>query len=127
MFAFPIRVGAARLGALDLYRRQPGALSDGGHADALAMADLAAEMILLSQAGAPPGRMAAEMEAGADLRYVVHQASGMVAAQLDIDVTQALIRLRAHAFATDRPLDDIAHDVVGRTLRLNPDPDKELP
>ncbi len=66
-----------------------------------------------------PGQLAAELEAGADFQYVVHQASGMVAAQLDVSVGQALIRLRAYAFGNDRPLADVAEDVVARRLRFD--------
>jgi hypothetical protein len=33
-------------------------------------------------------------------------------------VTEALIRLRAHAFSNDRPLAEVAHDVIARKLRL---------
>ncbi len=43
----------------------------------------------------------------------------MVAAQLDISVGQALIRLKAHSFGNDRPLKDVARDVVARTLRFD--------
>jgi hypothetical protein len=43
----------------------------------------------------------------------------MVAAQLDATVTQALIRLRAHAFGNGRPLTDVARDVVDRRLRFD--------
>ena len=66
-----------------------------------------------------PGQLAAELEAGADFQYVVHQASGMVAAQLDVSVGQALIRLRAYAFGNDRPLTEVAEDVVARRLRFD--------
>ena len=38
----------------------------------------------------------------------------MVSAQLDVSVGQALIRLRAYAFGNDRPLAEVAADVVGR-------------
>ena len=119
VFGFPLQVGAVRLGALNLYRDQPGPLSDDQHADALVMADVAAQAVLVLQANAPPGRLAAELEAGADFHYAVHQASGMVAAQLEVSVAQALIRLRAYAFANDRPLAAVADDVVGRTLRFD--------
>ncbi len=40
----------------------------------------------------------------------------MVAVQLDISVGQALVRLRAYAFGNDRPLTEVAKDVVERTL-----------
>jgi GAF domain-containing protein len=119
VFGFPLRVGAARLGALNLYRDRPGRLSDDQHADALVLADVVAQAVLMLQANAPPGKLAEELEAGADLRYVVHQASGMVAAQLEVSVGQALIRLRAHAFGNDRPLPDVADAVVGRALRFD--------
>ena len=119
IFGFPLHVGAVRVGALNLYCDRPGSLTDDQHADALVMADIAAEAVLMMQANAPPGRLAASLEAGGDFQYVVHQASGMVAAQLEVSVGQALIRLRAYAFGNGRPLAEVAEDVVGRTLRFD--------
>jgi GAF domain-containing protein len=121
VFGFPLRVGAVRIGALNLYRDQPGPLDDDQHADALVLAGVAARAVLAMQADAPPGRLGAELEAGSDFRFVVHQASGMVSAQLEVSVGEALIRLRAYAFAHDRPLAAVAHDVVARRLRLSDD------
>ena len=66
VFGFPLQVGAVRLGALNLYRDRPGPLDDEQHADALVMADVAAQAVLLLQADAPPGKVASELEAGAD-------------------------------------------------------------
>ena len=43
----------------------------------------------------------------------------MVAAQLDVSVGQALIRLRAYAFANNLPLAHVATDVVARKLRFD--------
>ena len=119
VFGFPLQVGAVRLGALNLYRDHAGPLSDAQHADALVMADIAAQALLLLQADAPPGEIAAELETNANFQYVVHQATGMVAAQLEVPVGQALIRLRAHAFGNDRSLTDVAKNVVARQLRFD--------
>lgn len=119
VFGFPLRVGATRLGALNLHCDRPGPLSYEQHADALVMADVAAQAVLVMQAHAAPGEVAAELEAGADFQDVVHQASGMVAAQLELSVGQALIRLRAHAFRNGRPLAQVARDVVDRKLRFD--------
>ena len=119
VFGFPLQVGAIRLGALNLYRDEAGALSDDQHADALVMAGVAARAVLAIQADAPPGVLAAELEQGSDFRFVVHQASGMVAAQLEISVTEALVRLRAYAFANDRLLTEVAREVVARRLRFD--------
>ena len=122
VFGFPLQVGSARLGALNLYSDTAGPMNDEQHADALVMADVAAQAVLLLQAEAPPGMLAAELEANADFKYIVHQAAGMVAAQLDVSVAQALIRLRAYAFGNDRPLTEVAADVVARRLRFGDDP-----
>jgi hypothetical protein len=118
VFGFPLRAGTVHLGALNLYRDWPGPLTGDQHADALVVADVAARWVLEAQAGAPPDTVAEELEAGADFHFTVHNAAGMVSAQEDISVTEALIRLRAHAFSTDRPLADVAQDVIARRLRL---------
>lgn len=129
-FAFPLQVGAARLGSLNFYRDQPGSLTDDQHADALVLAGVAARGILTMQADGPPGALAAELETGADFRLIVHQAAGMVAAQLDVSVREALVRLRSRAFTSDRPISDVAEDVVLRRLRFDDGGDahvQELP
>jgi hypothetical protein len=83
------------------------------------MADVVAQAVLALQADAPPGKLAVALEVDADFQYVVHQASGMVAAQLDVDVGQALIRLKAYAFGNGRPLAQAAENVVARKLRFD--------
>jgi hypothetical protein len=118
VFGFPLRVGTVRLGALNLYRDWPGPLSGDQHADALVVADVAARWVLEVQAGAPSGAVAEELQIGADFHHVVHNAAGMVSVQEGISVTEALIRLRAYAFSSDRLLADVAQDVVARKLRL---------
>jgi hypothetical protein len=118
VFAFPLRVGTVRLGALNLYRDGPGLLSGDQHANALAMADVAAGWVLDRQSAAPGGLLAEELERGADFHFVVQNAAGIVSVQLGITVTEALIRLRAYAFSHDRLVGDVAQDVVAHTLRL---------
>lgn len=126
VFGFPMRIGAVRVGAMNLHNDVPGSLTSDQYSDALVMADIAAEIVLLLQADAPPGVLARELEAGADFRYVVHQAAGMIAVQLGVPVGQALARLRAHAFAVDDDLTEVATAVVERTLRFErDDPDEE--
>jgi GAF domain len=118
VFGFPMRVGTVRLGALNLYRHRPGPLSDDQHADALIVADVVARWVLDTQAGAPAGLVAEELEASADFHYVVHNAAGIVSVQEGTTVTEALVRLRAFAYSSDRPLADVAREVVARRLRL---------
>ena len=119
MFGFPLRFGTVRLGALNFYRDRPGPLSDDQHADALVIADVTARWVLETQAGAPPGAVAEELEAGADFHCAVHDAPGTESpSQLGISLTEALIRLRTFAFSSDHPMAEVAQAVIARTLRL---------
>jgi len=65
-----------------------------------------------TQTGAPAGTLGADLEMLASHRVEVHRASGMVSALLGVRVAEALVRLRAHAYAEGRPLADVAADVV---------------
>jgi GAF domain/ANTAR domain len=118
-FSLPLSVGQSGIGTLDLCRDRPGMLSDEHLTDALVTADIARDAVLY-QHYAPGGRGLAELleTAGTD-RIVVHQATGMIAAQLDDTVSNALARLRAAAFGSGRPVDDVARDVVERRLRFD--------
>lgn len=119
VFGFPLRVGTVRLGALNLYRDRPGQLTGDQHADALALADLAARWVLAVQAGAAPDAIADELQTGSDFHFIVHNAAGVVSVQEDISVTEALVLLRAYSFSNDRPLTDVATSVVAHELRLS--------
>jgi AmiR/NasT family two-component response regulator len=54
-------------------------------------------------------------------RAEIHQAAGMVLAQLGVSAIDALARMRAYAFVEQRLLSEVAHDVVSRVLRFTPD------
>ena len=117
-FGFPLRVGAIRLGALDLYQDRPGALGGLQMQDALEMAGIVTRAVIATQTNASPGELAQEVGSAGDLRSTVHQASGMLSEQLEIPIGDALVRLRAHAYAEGRPIHDVASDVVARRLRI---------
>jgi hypothetical protein len=118
VFGFPVQVGVARLGSLNLYRDRSGPLTIDQHADALVMADVAARSVIAMQATAPDGSVAVELSTGGDLRFVVHQASGMASVQLGVSVAEALIRIRAYAFGNDQLLEEVAKDIVERRKRF---------
>ena len=119
VFGFPLQVGGVRLGALNLYRDAPGPMSEDQYADSLVLAGVAARAVLAMQARASPGALSAELEDGANFRFVVHQAAGMVAVQLGVSVGEALARLRAYAFGNDVLLTDLAEAIVARKLRMD--------
>lgn len=118
VFGFPIRMGTVRLGALNLYRDRAGPIGDEEHAAALVVADVAARSVL-ALANAAPGELSADLGTDIHLWGVVHQAAGMVSVQLGVPVAEALVRLRARAFATNRVVSDVARDVVERRIRFS--------
>jgi hypothetical protein len=120
-FAFPLQVGAARLGVLDLYRERPGTLTTDELAQALTFADVATAMLLDGQAQAAPGAAAAGLDEALEYRFELYQAQGMVMVQTGVSLIAALVLLRAYAFAHDRELSDVAREVVTRGLRLGED------
>jgi len=120
MFALPLRIGAIRLGVLDLYRAEPGGLDHEQLADVLVLADTMGAL-LLDEAGRDRPRPDGSPEHASGQHPVVHQATGMVLVQLGVTAAVALIRLRAYAYAHDRRLRDVAADVVARRLRFDPE------
>jgi len=46
----------------------------------------------------------------------------MTMVDLGVPLVDALARLRAHAYAQERPLGEIARDIVAGRLRLQPEP-----
>jgi hypothetical protein len=125
VFAFPLRIGAISVGVLTAHRAAPGPLAHGQLADALALAD-AVTVLLLHRVPADNGAAAPEdngLRPGwavpETYRAEVHQASGMISVQLNVSLAEALVRLRAHAYARERPIAEIAADVVARRLRFS--------
>jgi GAF domain-containing protein len=123
VFGYPVGFGDVHLGSLDLYRDAPGPMSGDEHANALVVAELAAQVILRMQDDAAPGTVAAAIEGEANFHYVVHQAVGMVAAQIEVDIDHAMARLRGYAFGNGLALTDVARSVVSRRLRFSPEPE----
>lgn len=117
VFAFPLRIGAINVGALDLYRDRPGELS-GAHLRAGFMAADAAALALLRAHTERADAIADDVETRSAFELQVHQATGMVQTQLGVTTEEAFLALRARAFALGRPLVDVATDVVARRLRF---------
>ncbi|MEU6965708.1 GAF and ANTAR domain-containing protein [Streptomyces chrestomyceticus] len=115
--AFPLRLGALRVGALTCHQRAMRRLPPEGAADALMLADALAQFLLAGRHTKPWLLKPADLH-----RTEVHQATGILSVHLRIPLASALVRLRAHAFATERPVADVAHDVVTAGLRLLRDP-----
>lgn len=123
IFAIPVVVAGEFVGALDLFRAQPGELPVDQLAGAVVAAELAG-MPLLDlmhsdlQAAVNDPDSDAWAEFNALSRTEVSQATGMLVAQLGVEPAEALVRLRAHAYATNRSATAVARDILDRRLYL---------
>ncbi|GAA1024829.1 MULTISPECIES: GAF and ANTAR domain-containing protein [Amycolatopsis] len=116
-FAFPLQFGGIRLGTLELARRRPGGLTSAETRDAALAADLATAALLRQSREAELAGV--EFAPRTVLSYQdVHIATGMLSALLRISLDDAFARLRAHAYSTNRPLLDVARDVLERRITL---------
>jgi GAF domain len=122
LFALPLCVGAIRVGVLALHQVEATRLEPATVTDALAFAALSLRLLLDEQTDLPSED--GEWGQGLPLHNPqLHQATGMVAAQLTVGMRDAFVRLRARAFAAHRPLGEVAADVVARRLRFEPEGD----
>jgi hypothetical protein len=110
-----LQVGVIGLGALNLFRDTPGFPSDDELADALVLADVVTEDLIDLQA---LGELRWGPSDHLGQRARVHQATGMISVQIDSDMSTALARIRAYAFANEMTIFDVADQVLARTLRL---------
>lgn len=123
VFAFPLVHDDTKLGVMTLYQSEPGPLTGDQleTCDALSIV-LAGTIAAMSHSSSFEG-VRSGIDDAVDFRAELHQASGMVAAQLDISAAHALERIRAHAFATNTPVKVVADDIIARRLRLADDRD----
>jgi hypothetical protein len=123
IYAFPLQMGAVRLGVMDLYHKEPRALGSEELGDALMLADTAT-LLLIGQESADGNLADAERPLSGleGYRAEIDQATGMVSVQLAVGIEEAFVRLRAYAYAHDSRLTDVARDVVARRLRFNREP-----
>lgn len=116
VFAVPVGAGAARLGALSLYRDWAGPLSRDQFNALLLYADAVLMLALDERGGLAPGTVDLVQDGFTERRAEVHQAAGMVSVQLGVSLTDALVAMRARAYAEDRTISQVAADVVARRL-----------
>ena len=116
IFAFPLIVGPLKIGAVDLYSQDPVALGVGDTQRAEALAEVVGRHILrvaLTTASADD-----DADLNPRTRRTVHQATGVVLAQLAISPDDALVMIQAHAFANGRSVMEVAGEIVDGRLRF---------
>jgi hypothetical protein len=116
VFAFPVQIGAVVLGLLTAHGGRPVRLQDSTIRSLVGLAHRLAGAFL------PPvvdGHREAP-ESATDLlgtgRIVTHQAVGMVTVQLGCSLEDAMVALRARAYADGVNVAEVARDVVERRV-----------
>lgn len=97
-------------------------MDDRALAQSLAFADAATSILLHLQAR-DGGRAQPGLVAMIEDRAEVHQATGMISIQAALGLADALVLLRAHAYAAERPILNVARDVITRDLHFRPEDD----
>jgi hypothetical protein len=119
IFAFPLRVGAIDLGSLDVYRTQVGVLEPTVVGDAVSLADAMAWALLQRLLADSREDLEGWEREYTDSRREVHQATGMILAQVGTTAAGAFALLRARAFSEGRPVRQVAREVIARRLSFD--------
>ncbi len=126
VFALPVHVASVPVAALDLFRLNPGPLSSHALRAGLWAADLAAVPVLDLMTAAKAWNDASSDDdgfpgLGSSDRVEVYQATGMLIVQLNVEPAEALVRLRAYAFAHGATASEVAWAIVERRLWFDDD------
>ncbi len=122
LYALPLIVGSISVGAVSLYSMTPAVLSERQLLDAGLLAAIVARKVLHQALLVTEEALTDVDAAGSYSRREVHQATGMVLAQMKISAEDAHLVLRSHAFTTGRSILDIAADVIARDLDFTTPP-----
>ena len=119
VFSVPLAGAAGPLGTLDLYRETAGGMRNGQLRTALLVADaLTLAVGALDHASADPSEVVTWLQGAESDREEIHQATGMIMVQLGVSAQEALLRIRARAFAQDQTSADVARAIINRTTDL---------
>lgn len=113
--AYPLIFGTLRLGALDLYSDLPLEWTPRTGREASSIASAVARTVLKNALAH------VEPDGGAESphsRRLIHQATGMVIAQLRVSAEDAELLIRGHAFAVEVPMREVAERIIARTLEF---------
>jgi hypothetical protein len=132
LFAVPVTVSGFPVGMLTLCRHLPGRLTDASTTGLFFAAELATLPLLdvmgtdmraaVDDIGSP-----AWAELGSMMQSEVYQATGVLTAQLRVRPAEAIVRLRAHAFAVGLTISDVAHQILEHRLYLDADGHRDQP
>ncbi|RUQ98295.1 GAF and ANTAR domain-containing protein [Labedella endophytica] len=119
LFAVPVSLGTLRVGAIDLYHRDPIELDDEAIRRLLIFGGVIGRRVLRRALESTPDAADEVSGGGRHSRYRIHQAAGFVIAQLGVTADDALLLLQARAFSTGSSMEEIAEQILEKRLTFS--------
>ena len=116
--AVPMRLRDEVIGALNVFRVSPGALSDADMKLARALADVATVGLLQERSIRARERLAEQLQGALNSRVLIEQAKGVLAERSGLEVDEAFDAMRTYARRHGIPLHAVAQDIVRGRLQL---------
>ena len=117
--AIPLRLREFRMGCLNLFMSDVGALPDSDVALAQALADIASSAIMQGQLSRDSAVRVAQLQHALDSRVVIEQAKGMIAVHQGVGMDAAFASLRSHARSSNLRLTDVARALTDGSVSLD--------
>jgi GAF domain-containing protein len=125
--ALPMRLRDQVIGALNLFRAEPGPFEAADLRIAQALADVATIGLLHERNVRRRETVAEQLQTALNSRVVIEQAKGKLAERRGIDMDRAFTMLREYARSTNQHLTDVARDFVIRGTAEFPPPARRRP
>lgn len=120
--AVPLRLRAQTVGALSIFRAEPGLLTAEDTKIGQGLADMATISILHERALSQRTVLVDQLQFALTSRVIIEQAKGVLAERCQVDMGEAFTLLRKHARNNNLRLADVAKGVVAGTVELSPFP-----
>ncbi len=120
--AVPMTLRRETIGAMVLFNRRVGVLSERDAILAQALAGAATIGILHERSVRESNVVAAQLKRALDSRIVVEQAKGILAASKAIGISEAFSAMRSHARGNNLSIHAVAKQIIDRTLDIEAAP-----
>jgi transcriptional regulator with GAF, ATPase, and Fis domain len=114
--ALPMRLRDETIGALNLFRFEPGSLSEADLGIGQAMAHVATVGLLQERAIAARELVATQLQTALTSRVLLEQAKGVLAERTGLSMDQTFQLMRAYARGNNRRLTDVAAQVIDGSI-----------
>jgi GAF domain-containing protein len=118
VYSLPLRFRSEVIGALNLFRTQPGRLDEDDLTAAQAMADIATISILQERTLREARVLAEQLQLALNSRVVIEQAKGVLAERTQVNLDDAFKMLRTYARTHNRRLHEVATLVISNPAAI---------